>query len=181
MKTRARSDAGFTLVEVVIALAILALTAIVLLDRRIEVVRDAGRSRDVRTAWVLATQKMGELELDKALWEGQGGQSSGDFAELGDAYARFTWEYLVVRVPVETVDPLTMTTPQKPKEIFRLGLKVDAEGLGEPILLEAMFPVPESRPKPAEAPVNPADPAAPGTPGPAAPPGPLPGPGGVKK
>ncbi len=161
MKTRARSDVGFTLVEVVIALAIIALTAVVLLDRRVEIVRDAGRSRDVRIAWFLASQKLGELELDKALWQGQGGSSSGDFGELGEPYARFTWEYMVVRVPVETVDPLSTPTPQKPKEIFRLGLKVATEGLGEPILLEAMFPVPESKPAaPAE-----------GTPQPPGPPG----------
>ena len=161
MKTRARRDGGFTLVEVVIALAIIALTAVVLLDRRAEVVRDAGRSRDVRIAWFLASQKMGELELDKSLWQGEGGSSSGDFGELGEPYARFTWEYIVVRVPVETVDPLTTPTPQKPKELFRLGLKVDVEGLGEPILIEAMFPVSEPTPAaPAE-----------GTPLPPAPPG----------
>jgi len=161
LKTRAPRDGGFTLVEVVIALAIIALTAVVLLDRRVEVVRDAGRSRDVRIAWFLASQKLGELELDTSLWQGQGGSSSGDFGEVGEPYARFTWEYMIVRVPVETVDPLSTPTPQKPKEIFRIGLKVDAEGLGEPILLEAMFPVPEAKPAaPAE-----------GTPPPPAPPG----------
>lgn len=163
-------EGGFTLVEVVIALAIIALTAIVLLDRRVEIVRDAGRSREVRIAWFLASQKMAELELDKSLWQGQGGQSSGDFGEIDAAYATFTWEYLAQRVPVETVDPQTVATPQKPREVFRLELKVAAASLPEPVVIEAMFPVPESKPAGTPPPGGPPGPGAPG-PGTPAPPG----------
>ena len=64
------AKAGFTLVEVVFALGILATVIVVLLERRTVVVRDAARSRDLRTAWFLAAQKMGELELDPDLWVG---------------------------------------------------------------------------------------------------------------
>jgi hypothetical protein len=170
-------------VEVMIALAIVALTAVVLLDRRMEIVRDAGRGRDVRTAWVLASQKLAELELDKTLWQGEGSGSSGDFSDSGPAYARFTWEYVAARVPVETMNPADALQgpPKKPKEIFRLGLKVDAQGLGEPVLLEAMFPVqepPGAAPQAPEGPANPANPANP--PGPGNPPAPPVG-GGTKK
>jgi prepilin-type N-terminal cleavage/methylation domain-containing protein len=164
-----RREGGFTLVEVVIALAIIALTAAVLLDRRVEIVRDAGRSRDVKTAWVLAAQKLAELELDKTLWLGEGSQSSGDFGEVDSAYAAWTWEYVAERIPVETVDPVDLKPGQKPKEIFRVGLKVEGPGLGEPVMLEAMFPVQE--PPAPSPPGTPANPASPGT----TPPGPLPG------
>ena len=151
--------------EVVIALAIIALTAVVLLDRRVEVVRDAGRSRDIKTAWLLAAQKLAELELDKTLWAGEGGQSSGDFSEVDPAYAGWRWEYLAERMPVETIEPALLKPGQKKKEIFRLGLKVDSPDLGEPILLEAMFPVPDAPP----ADGAPAAPGTPGTPGTAPP------------
>lgn len=140
MRTKGRS-AGFTLVEVMVALLIVALTAVLLLDRRVQVVRDAGRARDLRTAWLLAAQKMAELELDPAVWTGTGGSAGGDFSELGADGARFQWESLVVRQPIETNDPLDPR--QKPKEVFRLTLRVAAEGLEEPLLLEAQFPVEE--------------------------------------
>ena len=74
-------------------------------------------------------------------------------------------------MPVETVDPLDLKPGQKQKEIFRVGLKIDGPGLGEPVLLEAMFPVQEPKSGAPPADGNPASPATPGT----APPGKLPG------
>ena len=172
-----------------VALAIIALTAVVLLDRQSGVYHDAARARDVRVAWILASHKLGELELDKTLWQGDGGQSSGDFHELDlpnerPVYSKFTWEYLISKVQVETTDPNDVSgPPKKPKEIYRLGLKIDAAGLDEPMLLEAMFPIPDQSggapttgdtPPTSGASGNPANPSSPGPS-----PGPLPGP--VKK
>ncbi len=142
---KTRRESGFTLVEVVVALAIIALTAVVLLDQRVEVVRDAGRARDARTAWVLASQRIAELEIDKTLWVGEGGSASGDFGDKGSDYAPYTWDYLISRRPVPTNDPLQ--PQQKPKEIYHLALRVTAPGLEEPVVLEALFPV--DPPKPA--------------------------------
>jgi type II secretion system protein I len=172
--SKTRRDGGFTLVEVLIALAIIALTAAVLLDQRVEVVRDAGRARDARAAWVLASQKMAELELDKAIWVGQGGSASGDFGDRGSDYAEFTWESLVTRRPVPTNDPLK--PEQKPKEIFHLALRVSAPGLEEPAVLEALFPVDPPKPAGREAPADPpaGTPPPEGNPSPATPPAPAP-------
>jgi prepilin-type N-terminal cleavage/methylation domain-containing protein len=148
MRRRPSSRRGFTLVEVMIALAIVALTAVVLLDRRVEIVRDAARSRDLRTAWMLASVKMGELELDPALWAGVGGQSHGDFSELDPEYARFTWEYLIQREPVDFGDAAIRDRsrpPRKPPELMRLTLGIRAEGFEEPLVLEAQFPIAEPK------------------------------------
>src|SRR5690349_20577379 len=84
-------QAGFTLVEVMIAMAIIGVTAVVLLQQRIEIVRDAARARDMRTAWILTSQKLAELELDPTLWAGAGMQSNGDFSEVDPEYGAFYW------------------------------------------------------------------------------------------
>jgi hypothetical protein len=132
-----------------IALVIIGLTAVVLLDRRVEIVRDAERARDTRLAWVLAARKLAELEMDPAVWQPAGGQSNGDFSDVDAAYGRYLWEYAVVRVPVPTNDPLK--TQQKPKEILRLTLRVVTPAQEEPILLEALFPVDQGKPPAPEA------------------------------
>lgn len=160
-RRRPGGSAGFTLVEVMIALAIVALTSVVLLDRRVEVVRDAGRSRDLRTGWMLASQKIAELELDDSLWAGPGGQSHGDFADLDPEYRRFQWEYLIQREPIDCSEPGAEAGAGlvKPRELMKLTLVVRAEG--EPIVIEAQFPVFEARPPTPEVPDAPGAP--PGT------------------
>jgi prepilin-type N-terminal cleavage/methylation domain-containing protein len=139
---RAR-DGGFTLVEVMIALAIIAVTAIVLLDRRVDLVRDAARSRDLRAVWALASQKMAELELDKTLWTGTGAQSNGDFSEIDPSYREVLWEYLVIRQPVDVKDPADDQTKVAQPEILRLTLGVRAPGMDMPVVLEGLFPIQE--------------------------------------
>jgi prepilin-type N-terminal cleavage/methylation domain-containing protein len=143
------SSSGFTLVEVMIAMAIIAMTAVVLLDQRLEVVRDAARARDLRTSWVLASQKLAELELDRTLWTGVGSQSNGDFAETDAEYASYLWEYQIVRVPIEITDPKDPKSDQKPRELLRLTLGVRAPGIEEPIVLEAEFPIKDPATEPA--------------------------------
>lgn len=143
-----RGRRGFTLVEVMIALAIIGITAVVLLDQRLQVVRDAARARDLRSAWVLAAQKMAELELDKTLWAGPPSQSNGDFAEVDfdpasgrPRYGDYLWEYVIVREPIEVSDPNNAQQDKKPVEILRLTLRVYAPGLDEPVVLEGEFPI----------------------------------------
>jgi type II secretion system protein I len=145
LKTRAsrrRAAGGFTLIEVMIALAIVAVTAVVLLDQRIAIVQDAGRARDKRLCWVLASQKLAELELDKTLWTGLGSGNNGDFSEVDPEYAAFTWEYQIAREPIDTSDQNQAPNSgdeQKKRELFRLTLTIRAPGIDEPIFLEGEF------------------------------------------
>lgn len=178
---KTRETSGFTLIEVMIAMAIIALTAVVLLDQRMLIVRDAGRARDMRTVWILASQKMAELELDKTLWEGQGSQSNGDFGDLNPDYAPFQWEYQIVRESVEIADPLAppeARNNQKKRELYRLTLTVRTPSSDEPIVLEGEFAITPPKPEGSGAAEDPSKPA---TNDPSKPPDSGAAPGGTKK
>lgn len=136
-----RDSAGFTLVEVMIAMAIIGVTAVVLLQQRIEIVRDAARARDMRTSWILTSQKLAELELDTTLWTGAGMQSNGDFSEVSPDTSAFYWEYQIVREPIDLGDPKDPKAEKKPRDLLRLTLAVRAPGTDEPIVVEAQFPI----------------------------------------
>ncbi|HVR86025.1 MAG TPA: prepilin-type N-terminal cleavage/methylation domain-containing protein [Planctomycetota bacterium] len=139
MKTRVSSQ-GFTLVEVLIAMAIIGITAVVLLEQRIGIVKDAARARDKRTCWVLASQKMAELELDKTLWIGTGSSNNGDFSEVDPEYGAFAWEYQIVREEIQASDPEQVKEGEaKKRELYRLTLIERPPGIDDPVLLEAEF------------------------------------------
>ena len=174
-----RGQAGFTLVEVLMALAILASTIVVLLGHRVEVVREAGRAKDQRALYILASQKMAELELDVNLRAGPGGSSHGDFGEVDPEYAGYTWEYTLVRERIDLLQPGELVDPaRKPVELFRLTLGLVSPNLEEPVVIEAYLPVvdpaaeaaeQEAPPEGADTPA--ADPNAPPAPAPTPPPG----------
>lgn len=127
-------------------MAIIGVTAVVLLNQRMEVVRDAARARDLRTAWVLVSQKLAELELDKTLWAGVGSSGNGDFADVDPDYALYQWEYQIVREPIDISDPLDPQADKKPKEILRLTLGVRAPSIEDPLIVEAEFAIAEPKP-----------------------------------
>ncbi len=168
---RGRRDGGFTLVEVMIAMAIIGITAVVLLEQRIEVVRDAARARDLRSAWVLTSQRLAELELDKTLWTGTETQNNGDFADVDPEFASYRWDYQIVREPIDVLDPKDPDADKKPRELMKLTLVVRTPGVEEPIVIEAEFPIKEN--KPDEPP--PATPATPDTASPSGTPAPASG------
>ena len=121
------------------ALAILATVIVVLLERRSTVVRDAARSRDIRTAWMLAAQKLGELELDPELWVGEGGTSNGTFDDVDEMYGEYVWEYEAYREEINTSE--SWETAPTLREIFRLRVQVSGPGFDEPVVLEKLLPV----------------------------------------
>jgi general secretion pathway protein I len=61
-QTRRRRHAGFTLLEVMVAVAILALSLTAIFSSQVGAMRTAARSRHVNTASLLARCKMGEVE-----------------------------------------------------------------------------------------------------------------------
>jgi prepilin-type N-terminal cleavage/methylation domain-containing protein len=139
LQAAGRSEGGFTLVEVMVALAILGVVAVVLLGQRVEVVREADRTRAKRVGWTLAAWKMGEIERDERLFEGTGRADRGGFEELSADYGDFGWEYEANLEQVPTNDPSDPADP--PKEIFRLKLRVLRLSTNETLIeLEGMYP-----------------------------------------
>ena len=89
---------GFTLLEVVIALAILAVSLMVLLESQVSSLANAGRARDLTIATLLARAKMVDVEqrlFDEGFTMGDL-EDNGDFTEEG--HALFKWHYKVSEV-----------------------------------------------------------------------------------
>ena len=144
MRHRSAGEGGFTLVEVVLALMVLAIAAVVLLDRRVGIIRETVEAKNAGMVWVLTANKMAELELDPMLWTGEGSSANGDFGEVGDEYIEFAWEYEIVKVELpmeELVD--SQEAPEEaeePKYIYMITLSVYAPDKELPYQLQAAFP-----------------------------------------
>ncbi len=89
IKHRIRGDAGFTLLEVMIALAILALVGVAFLRAQAASVRLVDESAQISLATLLAREKMAELE---SLQFPELGKKSG---EGGEAFPGYQWEQVV--------------------------------------------------------------------------------------
>ncbi len=92
MKDILRSDNGFTLLEVMIAFAILSLSLIVLLSLRNSSIRVVDYSDKITTATLLAKAKMEDLPRPVSISE-----SEGEFE--GDDYKGYKWKRAVRTTP----------------------------------------------------------------------------------
>ena len=140
---RRKRQSGFTLIEVIAALAIVALAVVPLLIENGRVLQATDETRTRRHAWILLAQKMAELEMDETLFQGEGTFGSGDFLDLtDDVYQEFTYDYEVVLEQVQTQDPAS--EDEEPKEIFRLTLTVNwGEETDRKLSLSGYVPIPE--------------------------------------
>lgn len=92
MKDMLRSNKGFTLLEVMIALAILSLSLIALLSLRNSSIRLVEHSDRITTATLLAKAKMEDLPRPV-----QVGESEGEFE--GETYKGYKWKRVVSPTP----------------------------------------------------------------------------------
>ncbi len=90
---------GFTLVEVLVSLAIIAIVLITCLRAQNQSIRLYHLSRDMTVATILARQKMLEIELAVKLGEfPELGEDEGDFE---DTFPGFSWQKSVSTTPFE--------------------------------------------------------------------------------
>jgi general secretion pathway protein I len=111
---RRPSSSGFTLIEIMVAFAILSLTLVTLLGIVTNNVRATNHAKMTTAATFLARTKMSDVE-DQILYEGFTSDTEtahGTFKE--DGYPQFGWETMIERIELPT--DLTQKTQDKARE-----------------------------------------------------------------
>lgn len=102
--SRERSWAsGFTLVEIMIALAILSIGLLSLYTAQGNSLRASGRAEDIQTASLLARQLMAQkmLEIEQGMSKGQLPEDKEvETGEFDPPFDRYRWEYSVRQVTI---------------------------------------------------------------------------------
>jgi general secretion pathway protein I len=116
------TDAGFTLLEVMVAVAIMAIVLVAVFRLHAQTIAMSGAARFYTTAPFLAEDALARMEFTAA------NQLGGDSGEFGDAFPGFTW-----RAEVETVESEYLG--QVAEDLKRIDLTVvyEPEGLSYPI------------------------------------------------
>ena len=103
MKVDKLSNRGFTLLEVMVAVAILAIALVVILKANIQSLEVLTDTREAATVSLLAASKLAEVEaIGLERWN----QIQGDF---GDEYPDFTWEVDIAPTEVEGLSWVAVT------------------------------------------------------------------------
>jgi general secretion pathway protein I len=99
---------GFTLLEVMVAVAILAIALVAILKANVQSLDTLVETRERTTVSLLAASKMAEIEaVGAADWS----EFQGDF---GDDYPGFTWQ--VETAPTEVERLIRVTVTVRPRE-----------------------------------------------------------------
>ncbi len=94
---------GFTLLEVMIAMAILAITLVVVFQSQSQSISMAGRARFATTASLLAQSRMSEIEAANSE---NVVSDSGDF---GDDFPDYSWQVDVTGTEIEYLNKIEVT------------------------------------------------------------------------
>ncbi len=96
-----RPESGFTLLEVMIALLILAVSLAVLMQTQASSLAKAGKARDMTIATLLARSKM--IDIEQQVYDE--GFSQGEQTEKGnfedEGYPEITWEYRLAEIDLD--------------------------------------------------------------------------------
>jgi general secretion pathway protein I len=103
--TSAGDDNGFTLLEVLIALAIVGIAVVTLFGRVTKTILLAERQQRVTQATLLAQGKMTEIEIGAQSLSGIGGRE-GQFAEPFELY---NWSVVLEPTPLPAIEMVTVT------------------------------------------------------------------------
>ena len=126
VRVRAPDDTGFTLLEVMVAVAIVAIALVPLLRLHLVSLDATIWAQDYTTAVMLAqktmTEKMAPIPSERELGEREAGElepgeENGTFDE--PAYARFQWQTLI-----EEKEELTLGEAAQPLEVQRIQVTI---------------------------------------------------------
>ena len=102
---------GFTLLEVMVAMAIIAIALTAVFGSQSQSVGLAGEAKFNTTAPLLAQSKMAEIEIKKA------DDLTGDSGDFGEDFPEYVWEY--------TVDDVSLDQPENvDKHLKRIDLRI---------------------------------------------------------
>lgn len=105
---------GFTLIEIMISLSILAITLVSIYAAQGNSLRASGRAENIQLASILARQKMTEMmldlqkDLDKGKFPDEGSEEQGTFDPPLD---RFRWEFSVKKVDIKVAEDAGQDQP----------------------------------------------------------------------
>ena len=120
-----KEDGGFTLLEVMVALALIAIALTAVLGSQSQSVSLAGEARFNTTAALLAQTKMAEIELKDPE------DLTADSGDFGEDFPGYTWQSSVSNVMFDRADNVSdhlkqvdLTISWGEEELFRYGLRV---------------------------------------------------------
>lgn len=114
--TRARRDSGFTLLEVMLALAIVSTTVFALLYMRSRAIEHVTQAKQMRASWGWLQQKVGDYE-EVMIDDVKDGTESGTFEEDTDV----SWERLTEKVVMDAIEKVD---EDHPREMWKITVKV---------------------------------------------------------
>jgi general secretion pathway protein I len=115
-RAASRTNAGFTLLEIMIAVAIMSATLVVLLRIVTNNIRATNHAKLQTAATFLARNKMSDVE-DEILYDGFSSETEkdkGTFKDEGRGYEKFRWETEIERIELPT--DMTQKTQDMAKE-----------------------------------------------------------------
>ena len=104
---------GFTLLEVMISVAIIAIVLMAVLGSQSQGLSLSGESRFNRTAALLAQGKMAEIETVKDL-----GDLNSDSGDFGDEFPGYTWQLSVREVLFDGAEKISSRLKQIDLEVY---------------------------------------------------------------
>ena len=116
-----RSSKGFTVLEVIVALAIMGIGLVVVMELFSGALRSGRLSKDYTEAFIYARGKMDEVLIDP-----EEGSDAGEFKNL------FRWESEVTRIETKdsALKQVQGKTEEQRWEIYKIKVKVFFPGLG---------------------------------------------------
>ncbi len=124
-----KRDEGFTLLEVVISLALIAISFVVLLELHISSLEMERVAKEITSATFLAQQKTEELKLEGAEFTGI------QKRQLDSKYPNFRWDSSATNTPVAGLYKLVVTVyrpasgTERKKELAEITTYLQREGM----------------------------------------------------